>query len=116
MDATFLPHALLVLNPRWDFDRETGIPERRVCCTALAGVGAAGSATADHVRPGQCARIIYDVQSYTSCSETTYGPILRAGSEGTIFETCSESNQVQFVESGIDGEMGYISDSYIERC
>lgn len=83
---------------------------------ALAGLSAAGTATADHIQPGECARITHDVQSYTSCSGDTYGPIIEAGTEGTIMSTCDANSLVYFVPEGFDQDDGWVDDSFLEKC
>lgn len=83
---------------------------------ALVGLGATGTAAADHVQPGQCARIIHDVQTYTSCYQSSYGPIIQAGTRGTIMSTCDTNSLVHFVPEGFDQDDGWVDDSFIEKC
>lgn len=83
---------------------------------ALASLGAVGTAAADHIRPGECARIIHDVQSYTSCYKDTYGPIVESGTEGALMSTCDSNSLVHFVPSGFNRDDGWVPDSYVEKC
>lgn len=103
-------------NQKEIVDRRTVLRTVAAGTAALAGIGVAGTASADHIRPGQCARIIHDVQSWTDCYQSTYGPIHQSGTEGTIMGTCDDSSLVQFVPSGFNQDVGWIPDSFIEKC
>lgn len=84
---------------------------------AIAPVGIAATAAADHVRGGDCARIVHSVQSYgPGCLDDNPQAYFQAGEEGDILKTCTDNDgidKVHFINAR--GE-GWIPDSYVEPC
>lgn len=82
----------------------------------LAGLGTAGTAAADHIAIGECARVIYDVQSWADCYNDVPNVVIEGGTEGTIEYRCRNNSLVHFVPYDVSVEDGWIDDSYLEPC
>lgn len=78
-------------------------------------VGAA-SATADHIRIGDCATAVHDVQGYKTCF--LQEPVILDNSvKGAIVDRCEDSSYVLFrPEWRYDQELCWVEDSYLEKC
>lgn len=85
---------------------------------AIAPVGVAATAAADHVKEGQCARVLYDVQSYgPGCLDDNPQAYFEAGEEGDILKTCTDNDGTEKVYLVVGPQReGWIPDSYVEPC
>lgn len=100
-------------------DHDT-VDRRTLLKATSAALGAtivgASSASADHIRIGDCATAVHDVQGYETCSmqETV---ILDNSVKGAIVDRCEDSSYVFFrPEWRYDQEVCWVPDSYLEKC
>lgn len=93
---------------------------RRLLKATGAALGAtvigAGNATADHIRIGDCATAVHDVQGYETCSLRN-PVILDSSVKGAIVDRCDNSSYVHFLpEWRYDQDLCWVEDSYLEKC
>lgn len=100
---------------RSTIDRRTVL--KATGAAAIAPVGIAATAAADHVEEGDCVRILYDVQSYgPGCLDDNPQAYFEAGDKADVLKTCTDNDGVDKVHViNIKGE-GWIPDDYVEPC
>lgn len=103
-------------DPNENQNRRTVLRSIAAGTATLAGLGAAGTATADHIPIGACARVIYDVHSWADCYNDILNVVIEGGTEGAIEYRCRNNSLVHFVPDDVSKEDGWIDDSYLEPC
>lgn len=84
---------------------------------AVVPVGIAATVTADHVIEGECARVIYDVQSYgPGCLDDNPQDYFYAGEEGSILKECVDNDGNHKVHFAANQKEGWIPHDYVEPC
>ncbi len=107
-------------------DATRSVSRRAVLRTAaggtatLAGLGAGGTAAASSFLPGQCARLTIDLTAYEdACPNRNLGPELSAGTEGTVWDTCTTGDgteMVLFRYSSSRTDRAWASSEFFEHC
>ena len=84
--------------------------------STVVGLGLTGTAGADHVGVGSCAKISHSVQSYgRGCLGDDPGPYFQYGEEGSIMKECTADGEEKVLFANPKGQ-GWIPHFCVEPC